>query len=405
MSKFKVGDGVKIIGNSNAHCFKIGECVELYLRGEEACWRAKRSDGTPTSCNWVNARDIEIVSTDRHELHITSDGITTNAVYKLNGKVEKTAKAVCCPSDTYSFNTGAELAINRVLYGMDYNPKDLTPPPMTIVSKQEDKPKYKSGDKVKIVGNTACHCYKNGEIVTLVKKDVSAYSSREYWTTDKFMGSVYLADIEPYTEPEQPKEPIVLYCIKDYSREGRVTKGRMYTFENGGISNYDNGWKSCIEETFEDWKKYTFSIFGCLIKTEKRPALVGEYVLAIHSDYGKTMPANEVYLVTRINSATGGCGLKCPTREESLYFLLNEYLVLPDYIPKKVEPTYYSGKVVCVDKGWPDSSDATVGKVYNIINGEITWDSLGKDSTKIKSLEHLNTFPQKFIPYRGEQSC
>ncbi len=39
--------------------------------------------------------------------HITcNDGKTTNAVYKVNGKIEKREKAVCSPSDTFDFATG-----------------------------------------------------------------------------------------------------------------------------------------------------------------------------------------------------------------------------------------------------------------------------------------------------------
>lgn len=50
----------------------------------------------------------------RHEIHITSDGLTTHAVYKLDGKVIKRTKAVCSPKDAYDFLTGAEMAFKRL---------------------------------------------------------------------------------------------------------------------------------------------------------------------------------------------------------------------------------------------------------------------------------------------------
>lgn len=51
----------------------------------------------------------------RREIHITSDGLTTHAVYKLDGKVIKRSKATCNPNDKYDYEVGARLAMYRLI--------------------------------------------------------------------------------------------------------------------------------------------------------------------------------------------------------------------------------------------------------------------------------------------------
>lgn len=45
---------------------------------------------------------------------ITADGKTTLARLYEDNKVVKRAEAKCCPTDTFDFKTGAELALSRV---------------------------------------------------------------------------------------------------------------------------------------------------------------------------------------------------------------------------------------------------------------------------------------------------
>jgi hypothetical protein len=46
---------------------------------------------------------------------ITTDGKITTAKMYENGKVVKTAEAKCCPEDTFDFNVGAKLAVDRLI--------------------------------------------------------------------------------------------------------------------------------------------------------------------------------------------------------------------------------------------------------------------------------------------------
>ena len=86
----------------------------------------------------------------------------------------------------------------------------------------------------------------------------------------------------------------------------------------------------------------------------------------------------------------------------------SHYLVLPDYHPEpeKVEPVYYSGKVVCVEYPAPYGS-FIVGKVYSFKNGIIIDEcsDIYNDENPYETLEEFNRDSiAKFIEYRGEQS-
>ena len=141
-------------------------------------------------------------------------------------------------------------------------------------------------------------------------------------------------------------------------------------------------------------------IADCLIKAEKRPAKVGEWVLLTnvlcptHYHNGEIYKVSEIILGKPVISGkTWGTVL-----------LQSEYEVLDGYTPepeKEPEPVYLNMKVVCVDNSnycwW------TTGKCYTFKNGVIVND-IGEDYSPVKSLEecsrrHTNA---KFIPYLGE---
>lgn len=52
----------------------------------------------------------------KYELHIISDGKTTNAVYKKNGKVIARSQARKHPDDEFNFETGAFMAADRIFH-------------------------------------------------------------------------------------------------------------------------------------------------------------------------------------------------------------------------------------------------------------------------------------------------
>ena len=51
---------------------------------------------------------------NNQEIHITTDGKTTYAVLKQNGKVLSRSEAKCHPDDKFDFETGAKIALDRL---------------------------------------------------------------------------------------------------------------------------------------------------------------------------------------------------------------------------------------------------------------------------------------------------
>lgn len=95
---------------------------------------------------------------DSLSIHVTSDGLTTHAVLKCGGKVVKRTKAVCNPSDRYSFRVGAELALERLLGVI------ITHEPAV----REVKREAKVGEHIKIVCPAVGH-YKTGDIIKITE--------------------------------------------------------------------------------------------------------------------------------------------------------------------------------------------------------------------------------------------
>lgn len=356
MTKFEIGKKYRV---ENTGWDRNGNVIEITGKFTDG-YRYKTTFGKDGMTYFMTGSEFSaflIPHRDRHELRITSDGTTTNAVYKLNGKVEKTAKAVCCPSDTFNFNTGAELAINRVLYGTDYNPKDVA-----------------------------------------LKKPIEAMQN-------------------------QPKEVVTLYCVKDFTNWGGIkwlTKGETYIYDKSGRIKFNGEYVTMKYSSYLEFCSKNPDISACLIRAEKRPASVGEWVVIIDGGdwHGNLYKNGEFYRADRISPLNPNRCYCTLSSGEELFLGKQEYLVLPDYIPEKVEPVYYSGKVVCVETSFSIKPEPfTIGKVYEYKDGLIMSNlSLDPKSrwygkpyndrcpTKTER-EALNRTFAKFIPYLGEQSC
>ena len=75
----------------------------------------------------VDPECFDLVSaSSNQELHMTTDGKTTHAILKENGKVVKRARADCDPRDKFDFETGARLAIDRVFGKEEAEKKEQT---------------------------------------------------------------------------------------------------------------------------------------------------------------------------------------------------------------------------------------------------------------------------------------
>ena len=92
------------------------------------------------------------------EIHITTDGIkNVYGVLKENGKVIKKTMAKCHPSDTFDFEVGVAVVVDRLLEEAKETKK---------VGEVERK--AKEGEYVKVTANKTGHQFKNGQVVKCV---------------------------------------------------------------------------------------------------------------------------------------------------------------------------------------------------------------------------------------------
>jgi hypothetical protein len=214
---------------------------------------------------------------------------------------------------------------------------------------------------------------------------------------------------EPVCAESAPKqdEPIMLYCVKDVQGLAyALKKGEVYDFSDGG--KLSHGGKAlapdgCKFISWEQYREHNTCYAACLIRAEKRAAKVGEWVVIV-DEHGSS-DTHKGDILKCVERWYLGASFELSVGEiTSLYD--KRYLVLPDYIPEKVEPTYYSGKVVCVDNG--GYSDLyTVGKIYTFTDGQMTNDEGIRSNSdhKCENFAEVETnFSAKFIEYRGEQS-
>ena len=115
--KFNVGDHV--VGNKKSFysITKRGWCGEV-VRVDKDQIHVKAfpgSDGGNTVFPVDPACFDLVKSHDRHKIVVTSDGATTTARLYAGKTVLKSAEAKCSPRDEFNFETGAALAVDRLL--------------------------------------------------------------------------------------------------------------------------------------------------------------------------------------------------------------------------------------------------------------------------------------------------
>lgn len=97
---------------------------------------------------WQYSTDMITPLVANKKIIITTDGKTTTAKMYNDKEIIKTATARCSSDDEFDFETGANIAFDRLMFN------------------------FKVGDKVKIIGNRSFgHAFKLGDLVTIINVD------------------------------------------------------------------------------------------------------------------------------------------------------------------------------------------------------------------------------------------
>ena len=164
MSKFKVGD--RVVGVCKAFDWDIKDVagtvrsIDCESIGVEFDKNIGGHDGFSYGMSCKDGHGVYVLPRQIKRINhptivITTDGKTTTATLREGKSIIKAVTATCHPDDDFSLATGATLALNRLMYGTDYNPAE--------VAFEDEKPRYYNG-KVICVDNHGSTPYTVGKI-------------------------------------------------------------------------------------------------------------------------------------------------------------------------------------------------------------------------------------------------
>lgn len=293
MSKFKVGDKVRVISNPNTNMH--------YYMDDRSDWQAFVFD-MPSMAgkvvtissvsrygyrikehewNWTDEMFSGLATEPREFIVIRRDGSDVIASHKRSDEIVKTAKAKCAPGDEFNFDTGAKLAFDRLM-GRESDEAM----PRCKMPKPEPKPahKFKVGDRV-LVGNKHA-----GEISAISTRPQDGEPYLVYCPSIGFhSGLPYLgavckpehrdkctwqaeSELSPAPEPKYYSGKVFAVretdCGKGFqhvlARNGRVFKIEDGTFIDDkkayGISKnvcYESFSQFCAENCLTEWAEVT----------------------------------------------------------------------------------------------------------------------------------------------------
>jgi hypothetical protein len=196
--KFKVGD--MVVGNHPTRYGItsegwIGKVVYVYMDGRIRV-RGEWNGDSRYFVVYPQYFDLYVEKKTEEKIVITHDGkTTTTTLYREDGSKEQ-ATARCCPEDTFDFNVGAKLAMERLMEKV----APVTEP------KKPEPPKYYNGKVVHIgtlnglfVPVSKFTVGKIYEVVDGVITSDTGYRSDKYFTLESLshgMGNKFIPLVE-----------------------------------------------------------------------------------------------------------------------------------------------------------------------------------------------------------------
>lgn len=241
-SEYKVGDRV-IIENSNINygAGAIGTIVKGPW-GETFRWNVKIDNGPAV---WCDVKCLAEDSKKQNKIVITHDGKTTTAtMYREDGSKE-VATAKCCPEDTFDFNVGAKLAMERLIKKVE---------PVTEWRVVDRKPRVGDyirlkvrdynfdhiGDILKVDAVNECN------VVAIYEKNHPNVEKIEYpdFTWNYTPREYEVVERVTAAEPKKPEPPKYfngkVVCIENENYNDQFTVGKIYEIVEGKFTD-NNG--------------------------------------------------------------------------------------------------------------------------------------------------------------------
>ena len=198
---------------------------------------------------WPRASEMTLIPKETPAQHnekiiITNDGRITTAKLYDNKNLISTAKAVCAPTDTFDFATGAKLALDRL-----YKTNEV----------REVKRAANPGEWIKIVNDSGEYNdhYKNGRLLKVVEPPIPCLGTngKAYYKSSEgcYADQCEYVVLENYTPPAEPVKPE--YKAGDLARV--VGNSCRHNFPLNTIIRLSNGFDStgCNAELLDksDW--------------------------------------------------------------------------------------------------------------------------------------------------------
>lgn len=114
--KYKIGDEVRITKKISSHNFNIGDIVKIVATDEQNNLQYYGGKSGFYLRFWFSDLECEPITKDSYDIHITSNGVYTNCLYKKNGEIvsSSSAKLNRDSSDVFDIKEGARLCIERL---------------------------------------------------------------------------------------------------------------------------------------------------------------------------------------------------------------------------------------------------------------------------------------------------
>lgn len=137
--KYKIGDEVRITKKISKHGYNIGDIVKIVDADEQDNLQYCGAKSGKHSKFWFSGLECESI-TDSYDIHITSNGVYTNCLYKKNGEIVSSSRAKLNQDsrEVFDIKEGARLCIERLENKEKYNGK-------VICIENEDNPFFTIG--------------------------------------------------------------------------------------------------------------------------------------------------------------------------------------------------------------------------------------------------------------------